>query len=1493
MNVPSKVLPNSLGFRQQLVLIFSLGIICLALATSLVISSITTQAVYEQMFKQGRKTTDAFSEQSTLALLYLSEDNAKDAAKSTMAFPDVTGVAIVTVNEKWQYAEGVSTNPSGVIKKRRTENHYKETSRAWYFSAPVYAGGDVSENDSPFVGEPQVEHELIGYVRVVVSKERLAVLTTEILQSNVLVSFGLAGVLLLLLLGMTKRLTQPLHELAEVMGEAEDGDIQVRANLKGSKEIVLMEKAFNTMMNQLEQRQQELQRARDSALGVANAKGEFAATVSHELRTPMNGIMGMLDLLGRSEVSQRQKEYIKVATQSGDALLMLIDDILDFSKIESGKMRISLVNYDPQELIGDIVELLSTQAKQKNLTINAKIESKTPKVLRGDSGRIRQVLINLIGNAIKFTEQGSVDISMMIEGDSTLPMFRVVVKDTGVGIAKNAQKRIFDAFSQADGSTTRKYGGTGLGLTICRQLVELMGGKMGVESETGKGSAFWFTLPLDAVHDEIVQDEIDVDQLNGVRVLIVTEEPVLREQLTDCFSEWQCFYRKVGKGHAALSLLTRAREQGRAYDLLVADATLTDMSCFQFVDAINNTPDIGGMKVVVVDNGEDQGLIDDPSLLKVEVFVDAESFYQSVLALLEVHPPINVERKVNPPAEMPLVYLEEEISDIGMPRILVVEDNHTNQLVALGMLERLGCHSRVANQGEEALSMLDQQHFDLILMDCHMPILDGYLTTETIRKKETKEFHIPIVAMTAHAGRDDKVRCLQSGMDDYLPKPINFDELKRKLTHWLGVELEETDPDASQKLTTPAKDQPIQHALDIERFQTLRHRLGQNFPRVIDSFRENTPLYLDKLKYALKHTEDAQVRYLAHCIKGSFLNIGALPLANQCAELEVLCEAGIHVEAHELIKDIETGYLELQRVLNNQLTQQGEKAKEIRYVQPTILIVDDDPVALLTLHGMLERDGYFIIKAENGEKAVQVCQEKMPDLVLMDAVMPGVGGFDACRQILQLNSDIPPSILIITALHDEQSIEKAFDAGATDFIPKPINFTVLRKRVDRLLLSRRSEQHVQQLAYYDNLTNLPNRTQMMERARDLIIHANTSNTMLAVFFLDIDRFKMVNDTQGHDVGDLLLKTVSQRLQGCLRTVDLIARVGGDEFIILLDDIKSVEAAETVAKKVNASFAQPFSFMNQQVHVSVSIGVAMYPHNGGNIGTLMKRSDTAMFKAKAKGGNCYQFYEYGMETEIARRFELESELREAIDNEELVLYYQPQLDLRTGKVSGLEALVRWQHPVRGFLPPVEFISLAEETGLIIPLGDWVIKTACQQQRDWLNKGLDEVPIAVNVASIQWEGGALYKKVQAVLKDTGVPAHLLKLELTEETLADTEDAMITQMTKLTSLGVSLEIDDFGTGYSSLSYLKRFPVEVLKIDRCFIDGLPTDGDDVALVTGIIALGHSLNLKIIAEGVETAEQKQFLIEKNCDAMQGYYLSRPLSAEDSEEWLLEYCQTE
>ncbi len=1508
MTLISGVLRNRFSFQQQLVLVFSFGIICLALVSSLVISTITNRSVYDQILQQGRKTSMAFAEQSVLALLYQSDDSAKDAARAILEFPDVIGVAIRAPDNTWSYSEGsaISRPISGAGDSSEVQringSHYWETPHAWYFQSPVYAGGEsVQVETSPFAGNAEQKREFVGYVYVAVSKETLTALSNDIIKSNLMISIGLSTFLLLLLVAVTKRLIKPLRSLTATMLQAEHGNIEVRAKLDGSRDIVHMENAFNTMMNELEAKQQELQRARDCALGAAHAKGEFAATVSHELRTPMNGVLGMLELLMQSELNLRQSECTKVAYESGNALLTLIDDLLDFSKIESGKMRISMDDYSPREVLDDISELLSVQFNQKGLYLDVNVDKNIPFILRGDSGRIRQVIINMVGNALKFTEQGGVDISLLLE-DCFL---KVSIKDTGVGIAEDAHKRIFEAFSQADGSTTRKYGGTGLGLSISRQLVDLMGGSMGVESQLGEGSTFWFTLPMDKGDVARSVEPADLISLAGLRVLLVTSDPLCQEQLSLCLSTFQCFQRKTKRGYSALDMLKQEVAQGKAYDLLVVDSSMDDMSSTALLHLITENPAINNTKLIFLCNENDSSetygdeqehlasIAESPGIALLRGIVTQDVLYQTIHALMTNC----AKQQESMPPKLPTARKNDigtETSDFNKPHVLVVEDNHANQLVALGMLERLGCRVRIANNGKEAVDGLSEHMFDLVLMDCHMPVLDGYTATETIRRHEDGKHRTTIIAMTAHAGRDDKDRCIAAGMDDYIAKPISFAKLQAKLSHWLGFDFGESAtliPALGEGLPLAPTDvvKSPKDLIDYETFDTLRIRLGEYFPRVIETFLENTPGYLDKLKYAFECCDMTEVRSFLHCVKGSLLNIGAVPLANQCGELEKLCEDCLEPGADELLESILLAYQDLHEILNELPKQQHGQSEEQCNTLAQVLIVDDDPATLLVLHGVLERDGYLITEAHNGERAVHECRKNMPDLILMDAMMPGMDGFTACKEILQLDSEAYPTILIVTALHDEESIEKAFIAGATDFIPKPVNFMVLRKRVERLLQSRRSEQHVHQLAYYDNLTNLPNRTQFMERASELLARANMTSGHLALFFLDIDRFKFVNDTQGHDVGDLLLKTVAQRLQGCLRAVDIVARLGGDEFIIVLDDIKALEGAAVLAEKINKALTQPFSFVAHEIRVSVSIGIALYPSNGSNIGTLMKRADTAMFRAKAKGGASFQFYEYGMETEITRRIELESELRRAIGNDELVLHYQPQASLQNGEICGLEALVRWQHPQRGFLPPGEFLSVAEESGLIVGLGSWVISRACRQQREWLDRGMPEIPIAVNVATIQWESGDLYEEVQVILKEYNIPAHLLKLELTEETLADTSDEMIEQMQNLKALGVTLEIDDFGTGYSSLCYLKRFPVEVLKIDQSFIKGLPEDKDDAAIVTGVIALGHSLNLKIIAEGVETDEQKAFLAKRECDTMQGYFLCRPLEPAAIELWLSDY----
>jgi diguanylate cyclase (GGDEF)-like protein len=475
---------------------------------------------------------------------------------------------------------------------------------------------------------------------------------------------------------------------------------------------------------------------------------------------------------------------------------------------------------------------------------------------------------------------------------------------------------------------------------------------------------------------------------------------------------------------------------------------------------------------------------------------------------------------------------------------------------------------------------------------------------------------------------------------------------------------------------------------------------------------------------------------------------------------------------------------------------------------------------------------------------------------------------------------------MVTALQDEESVEEAFNAGANDYITKPVNLTVLRQRVSSLVTNGKAERSVFQLANFDSLTNLPNRNQFMEQAQDMVKQAANNGQKLAVMFLDLDRFKLINDTQGHEAGDLLLKTVAQRLKNCVRSVDMVARLSGDEFAVILHDIDTADVATKVVEKISDSLERPFAFMQQQVFISFSVGIAIYPHNGQSVATLMKHADTAMFRAKAKGGGGFQFYEYGMETEISRMLELENELRHALDHGELVLYYQPQIDASNHNVIGLEALVRWHHPERGLLPPNEFIPLAEQSGLINALGDWVLNTACAQIKYWCNNGISITPVAVNVSGKQLADNALFEKVRNALDSSRIQPHLLKLEITEDTLADCDAMVVPQLKELKDLGVTIAIDDFGTGYSSLSYLKRFPVDTLKIDRSFIADLPNDKDSALITSGIIALGHSLSLKIVAEGVETEDQENFLQQEHCDIYQGYLFSRPLPADELEIWL-------
>jgi len=425
-----------------------------------------------------------------------------------------------------------------------------------------------------------------------------------------------------------------------------------------------------------------------------------------------------------------------------------------------------------------------------------------------------------------------------------------------------------------------------------------------------------------------------------------------------------------------------------------------------------------------------------------------------------------------------------------------------------------------------------------------------------------------------------------------------------------------------------------------------------------------------------------------------------------------------------------------------------------------------------------------------------------------------------------------------------------------------------------------SEIHVQRLAHYDALTNLPNRVLLQDRLERAIVQAKRREQKVAVLFFDLDNFKVINDTMGHSTGDILLQMVAGNLKSCMREEDTVARLGGDEFVAILNDITSEQDVMVVADKVLSTMQKSLPLEGKQVNVSFSLGISLFPDNGKDCETLLKYADIALYRAKQKGKDRYEFFTQEMTIAFQERHRLGDDLKHAIEQKQFTLNYQPQVDLESGAVVGVEALIRWEHPERGLVPPFKFIPVAEETGLIVPLGQWVLEEACRQQYIWRQAGL-HVRMAVNLSARQLQDGKLLSTLARMMNEFVIEPGMLELELTESCLMDDPESSIQLMHDIKELGLGLAMDDFGTGYSSLSYLKRFAMDTLKIDRSFVRDLPDDEQDAAIATTIIAMARNLGLKVLAEGVETVEQLQFLQNHGCDEVQGYYFSKPLPAEE------------
>lgn len=564
-------------------------------------------------------------------------------------------------------------------------------------------------------------------------------------------------------------------------------------------------------------------------------------------------------------------------------------------------------------------------------------------------------------------------------------------------------------------------------------------------------------------------------------------------------------------------------------------------------------------------------------------------------------------------------------------------------------------------------------------------------------------------------------------------------------------------------------------------------------------------------------------------------------------------------------------------------------------VKPKLLVVDDDAAVRSLLYDLLNVTYDCVAVASAVEALAALAAERFA-LILSDISMPGMSGLELIPQVHARDPDA--LVIVISAQQDIAAAVAAMRRGAYDYIPKPFDVDYIEAAVARALehyalreshrvFGRNLEELVRarnappaHSAYHDPVTQLPNRHLFNDRLTQALTLGLSDRQLLAVVFLDIDRFKTINDTLGYHAGDSLLQAVAARIQACAGAGATVARFGSDEFALLLTRAAGAEDVVEVAQALLASLRPPVVVADHELYVSASVGLSIAPFDGADAQTLLKNAGAALLRAKQRGGANYQLYTADMNARALKRLSLESALRRALDRQEFVLHYQPLVDTTSRAIVGMECLVRWQHPQHGLIPPAEFIPLAEETGLIDPLGEWVLTTACAQNQRLHERGYRSLCVSVNLSPLLFRRPDLVSIIERTVAASGLDPRYVELELTETSIMRSTDATIGMLRAFKALGISIAIDDFGSGYSSLSYLKHLPIDVLKIDQSFVRDLATDPNDAAIVKAIIELAHNLHLRVKAEGVETAAQRQLLAAMRCDEMQGYFLGRPQAGE-------------
>ncbi len=551
----------------------------------------------------------------------------------------------------------------------------------------------------------------------------------------------------------------------------------------------------------------------------------------------------------------------------------------------------------------------------------------------------------------------------------------------------------------------------------------------------------------------------------------------------------------------------------------------------------------------------------------------------------------------------------------------------------------------------------------------------------------------------------------------------------------------------------------------------------------------------------------------------------------------------------------------------------------------SVLLIEDNPGDARLIREMLfEEEGtpFDLQSVDRLSRGLEALSKQPAALVLLDLSLPDSRGLETFSKVYAHSPKVP--IIVLSGNDDETLALYAVKSGAQDYLVKGrIDRELLLRAMQYAIERKRYQEELERQANYDALTGLPNRHLLNDRLKQAVISQRTPRSV-AVVFIDLDHFKVINDSLGHDFGDDVLRQIGARLETSVREGDTVARLGGDEFVLILNDQTREDLIFRSMRRIMARVGEPMMVAGHELNIGCSAGISIYPTDGLDANTLLKNADAAMYRAKSQGRSTFNFFTVEMNELANERLSMEHSLRRAIERDELILHYQPRVNMRTGAIDGVEALVRWMHPERGLIPPDRFIPLAEETGLIVPIGEWVLRTACAQGREWRRRGFPPIVVSVNLSSRQLWTGGLVRIVGDIMVESGMSEHL-ELELTESMVMHDVESVVATLQTLRAIGVRLSLDDFGTGYSSLSYLRRLPLSALKIDGSFVRDIQATGgpDDGVLAKAIISLAHSLKFKVVAEGVETQAQYEFLKRNDCDEMQGYYYSPPVPAPDCE----------